>query len=94
MELGYYLQGIVSLVFWETRRKDFGVMMAHHVVTVILIVFSHYTRLLRIGTMVLLLHDVSDIPLELAKASRYANMKSLCDAFFAVFFLVRLVDFF
>jgi ceramide synthetase len=87
-ELGYYLQGIVSLVFWETRRKDFGVMMAHHVVTVILIVFSHYTRLLRIGTMVLLLHDISDIPLELAKASRYANMKSLCHAFFAVFFLV------
>ena len=91
-ELGYYLQGIVSLLVWETRRKDFGVMMAHHVVTVILITFSHWARLLRIGTMVFLAHDVSDVPLELAKASRYANIDGLTNVFFAIFFLVWIMS--
>ena len=88
IELGYYLQGIVSLLFWETRRKDFKVMMTHHIVTVTLIMTSHYSRMLRFGTMVFLLHDVSDIPLELAKASKYANMETLTNTFFAIFFLV------
>jgi len=92
LELGYYLQAIFSLVFWETRRKDFAVMMGHHIVTIILIVFSHWGRLLRIGTMVFLLHDVSDVPLELAKASRYANFDRLTDVFFAFFFLVWILS--
>ena len=47
LELGYYLQGVVSLLFWETRRKDFAVMMSHHIVTIVLITFSHWARLLR-----------------------------------------------
>jgi len=88
LELGYYLQGVVSLLFWETRRKDFAVMMSHHIVTIVLITFSHWARLLRIGTMVFLLHDVSDVPMELAKACRYANLDSLTTVFFAVFFVV------
>ena len=71
---------------------DFGVMMAHHVVTVILITFSHWARLLRIGTMVFLAHDVSDVPLELAKASRYANIDGLTNVFFAIFFLVWIMS--
>ena len=32
------------MLYWETRRKDFKVMMGHHVVTIILITYSHYAR--------------------------------------------------
>ncbi len=88
IELGFYVQALFSLVFWETRRKDFAVMMLHHVVTLALIFYSHHTTLLRIGTMVFLLHDLSDVPMELAKAFKYLDMPTLTAFFLGAFFLV------
>ncbi|KAF8377538.1 hypothetical protein HHK36_030920 [Tetracentron sinense] len=43
-ECGFYIYSIVALLTWETRRKDFTIMMSHHVVTVILIGYSYITR--------------------------------------------------
>lgn len=39
---GFYTYGIFALMFWETRRSDFGVSMGHHVATVILIILSYF----------------------------------------------------
>lgn len=41
---GFYTYSIFALVFWETRRKDFGVSLSHHVAAVVLIVFSYLAR--------------------------------------------------
>lgn len=41
---GFYAYSILALLVWETRRSDFGVSMAHHVATVILIVLSYILR--------------------------------------------------
>lgn len=41
---GFYTYSIFALVFWETRRSDFGVSMVHHVATFILIAFSYIVR--------------------------------------------------
>jgi len=41
---GFYTYSIFALIFWETRRSDFGVSMSHHVTTVILIVLSYILR--------------------------------------------------
>ena len=41
---GFYSYSIFALIFWETRRSDFGVSMSHHVATVILIVLSYIFR--------------------------------------------------
>jgi hypothetical protein len=41
---GFYTYSIFALIFWETRRKDFGVSMSHHVGTLILIVLSYIFR--------------------------------------------------
>ncbi|XP_048229329.1 ceramide synthase 1 LOH3 isoform X4 [Ricinus communis] len=38
---GFYTYSIFALIFWETRRSDFGVSMSHHIATVILIVLSY-----------------------------------------------------
>ncbi|KAL5216222.1 hypothetical protein ABZP36_007623 [Zizania latifolia] len=38
---GFYTYSIFALMFWETRRSDFGVSMSHHVATVLLIVLSY-----------------------------------------------------
>lgn len=44
--------------------------MVHHIATVLLLVYSYYVNFARVGTMVLITHDISDIFLELAKLLR------------------------
>lgn len=39
-ELAFYLASMFMLLWWEARRKDFAVMMLHHVVTATLIGLS------------------------------------------------------
>lgn len=41
---GFYMYSSFALVFWETRRSDFVVSMAHHIATVILILLSYIFR--------------------------------------------------
>lgn len=41
---GFYTYSIFALIFWETRRSDFGVSMGHHVASVILISMSYICR--------------------------------------------------
>lgn len=43
-QCGFYTYSIAALLTWETRRKDFSVMMSHHVITVALIGYSYITR--------------------------------------------------
>ncbi|KZV41166.1 hypothetical protein F511_10300 [Dorcoceras hygrometricum] len=96
-QCGFYLYSIAALLTWETRRKDFAVMMSHHVVTVILISYSYMTRFFRIGVVVLALHDASDVFMEAAKVFKYSEREfgaSLCFGLFAVSWLMlRLVYF-
>ncbi|THG18422.1 hypothetical protein TEA_023766 [Camellia sinensis var. sinensis] len=53
-QCGFYVYSIVALLTWETRRKDFAVMMSHHVVTVILIGYSYIAR----SNPILVLHEL------------------------------------
>jgi hypothetical protein len=41
---GFYMYSIFALIFWETRRADFGVSMSHHIAALVLIVFSYLAR--------------------------------------------------
>ncbi len=43
-EMAFYLSGIGMLLFWETRRKDFWIMMTHHFATLTLIGFSYWLK--------------------------------------------------
>ncbi|CAI9786318.1 unnamed protein product [Fraxinus pennsylvanica] len=96
-QCGFYIYSIAALLIWETRRKDFSVMMSHHVITVILIGYSFITRFFRIGAVVLALHDASDVFLEAAKVFKYSEKElgaSLCFGLFAMsWFVLRLVFF-
>ncbi|CAN8266552.1 unnamed protein product [Cochlearia groenlandica] len=84
---GFYTYSIFALVFWETRRSDFGVSMGHHIITVILIVFSYICRLSRAGSMILALHDASDVFLEVGKMSKYSGAESIASFSFVLFAL-------
>ncbi|RWS26193.1 ceramide synthase 6-like protein [Leptotrombidium deliense] len=83
-ELGFYLSLIVSQ-FFDIQRKDFWQMFIHHIVTVMLLCFSWACNLQRIGTLVLVIHDFADIPLEGAKLSRYVRSANVSNVIFATF---------
>ena len=49
--------------------------------------FSWSVNYVRVGTLILCLHDAADYWLEGAKLARYMNLRTLCDVLFGVFTL-------
>lgn len=82
---GFYTYSIFALIFWETRRSDFGVSMSHHVATAILIMLSYIFRFARVGSIVLALHDACDVFLEMGKMSKYSGCEWLAILCFLLF---------
>ncbi|XP_075883203.1 ceramide synthase 5-like [Nelusetta ayraudi] len=93
-ELAFY-SSLMFSQFIDVKRKDFMIMLVHHLATILLITFSYTNNMIRAGTMVMCLHDASDIFLEAAKLANYAKYQRLCDGLFVLFsmsfFLARLV---
>uniref|UniRef100_A0A8B9KI23 Ceramide synthase 5 n=1 Tax=Astyanax mexicanus TaxID=7994 RepID=A0A8B9KI23_ASTMX len=71
--------------FTDIKRKDFLIMFVHHLATVSLISFSYANNMVRVGSLVLCVHDTSDFLLEAAKLANYAKYQRLCDFLFVVF---------
>ncbi|KAM9486772.1 ceramide synthase 6 isoform 1-T1 [Clarias gariepinus] len=87
LELSFYLSLLFSQ-FTDIRRKDCLLMFMHHVATVSLIMLSYVNNMARVGTLVLCLHDASDVLLEAAKMANYAKYQRLCNVLFIMFALV------
>ncbi|KAM9797752.1 ceramide synthase 4a isoform 1-T1 [Syngnathus typhle] len=89
-ELGFYLS-LLLCVSVDVKRKDFKEQVIHHIATIFLIGFSYCGNYVRIGTLVMLVHDSSDFLLESAKMLHYAKWTKTCDSLFVVFSLVFLI---
>jgi hypothetical protein len=61
--------------FVDERRKDYFVMYTHHLVTIALVGMSWAVGYLRIGLLVLWIHDVSDIFVDLLKMVNYLKLE-------------------
>ncbi|XP_077471966.1 ceramide synthase 2-like [Stigmatopora argus] len=97
LELAFYCSLLLRISV-DIKRKDFKEQVIHHLATVFLLSFSYCANYIRIGTLVMLLHDSADILLESAKMFNYGSgWKKVCDVLFvlftAVFFGSRLVIF-
>ncbi|XP_054165549.1 ceramide synthase 6-like [Oppia nitens] len=90
-ETAFYLALLFSQ-FIDVQRKDFWAMFIHHVVSLCLLGFSWACNLVRIGTLVLLIHDFADIPLEGAKMMVYVKKQRLADGIFVVFTVCWIVS--
>ncbi|PPD82008.1 hypothetical protein GOBAR_DD21058 [Gossypium barbadense] len=80
----------------KIKRSDFGVLMGHHFATVTLVVLSYIFRYAletltlifgRVGSVVLAIHDASDVFLEIGKMSKYCGAEKLASIAFIIFVL-------
>lgn len=62
-------------------------MLTHHFITVSLLYLSYIYNFTRIGNVILILMDVSDIILGLAKMQKYLGFTESCDITFGLFML-------
>ncbi|XP_068955768.1 ceramide synthase 4-like isoform X2 [Petaurus breviceps papuanus] len=91
LEFAIYLSLLITLSF-DVKRKDFKQQVIHHFSAIILIFFSYCSNYIRIGTLVMLIHDVSDIFLEAGKMASYAQWKNSSEIIFVIFTVVFLVS--
>ena len=93
----YYLAGFSfymssTLTFlYQSKRKDSLQMLLHHLVTLLLIMFSYSINFIRIGTLVLLIHECGDIPLLIAKIFVILKKKWLTDVIFVIFVITWII---
>ncbi|CAF0836893.1 unnamed protein product [Brachionus calyciflorus] len=76
IECGFYLHSIYATIFMDAWRKDFFVMLLHHVLTLTLISVSYATRYHKIGILVLFVHDITDILLEFTKCNVHLKKRN------------------
>ena len=70
--LASYIYASIS-VFIQPKQKDFYIMLVHHVTTLFLIYTSLLSGLHRIGSVILVLHEISDPFMEVAKLFLYSG---------------------
>ena len=76
-ELSFYLSGLLIDVVLEAHiTKDSKVMLAHHIITIFCVAWSHLGSFHRIGVLVLMSHTACDVLLEAAKLLHYMSTLS------------------
>jgi len=70
--LGLYVHQLFFL-FIDTKSSDFVALVIHHLITLTIVVASWSIGFTRIGAFTMVLHDCSDVFLELAKCFNYVK---------------------
>ncbi|UYV67150.1 CERS1 [Cordylochernes scorpioides] len=76
VQCSFYLHSLYATLVLDTWRKDSPVMLAHHLVTLALLLLSYGLRYHKTGSLILLLHDICDILLEVAKLNVYFKIQA------------------
>ncbi|XP_051235995.1 ceramide synthase 2 isoform X2 [Dicentrarchus labrax] len=90
LEMSFYGSLLFSVAF-DVKRKDFKEQIIHHLATLVLLSFSWCVNYIRIGTLVMLVHDASDVLMESAKLFNYAKWEKTCKTLFVLFAIVFMV---
>lgn len=84
IEMACWLQQIFILNI-EAKRKDYTQMFSHHIITCFLVFGSYYYYFTKIGNLIMVMMDVVDIFLSLAKVLKYCGFKLITDILFGIF---------
>ena len=90
IEASFYLSLLPALLT-DHKRKDFLEMVVHHVATLLLMSLSWVYNFVRVGTLVLVLHDAVDSWLEAAKIAKYLKRDKAAEILFLIFTMVWIV---
>jgi len=74
IQLAIWFYTAVSHRYFEARHKDYYVMYAHHICTLALLISSWVLGVFQTGILILLVHDASDIMVDLLKMSNYLGL--------------------
>lgn len=88
IEAGFYYSLLFSSIF-DVRRNDFWELVLHHLITIGLLSASWTINFVRVGTLVLLSHDLSDIVLEGGKLVKYTKRYPMFTNVLFVVFISR-----
>jgi hypothetical protein len=89
LELSFTVSIVPLRMGWSKEaRGDFREMFIHHVVTNLLVIGSSFFRFTRAGSMVFLVHDISDVPVDLSKLANFLKWKVATIIGFAAMVLV------
>lgn len=68
LSLGYRFESLLYTVWEQRDSKDFNEMLLHDIVTIFLFVGYLFGYMHSIGTLIIFVHDLTDIPFQIAKA--------------------------
>jgi len=87
-----FLRHLPIFIGWsETVRGDFREMFIHHIVTNLLVFTSGFFRTHRIGAVVMIIHDVSDIFVDLSKLANFVKWKTATTVCVVMMILVWMI---
>lgn len=72
--VAFYVHQLIFL-FFDTKSSDFIALLIHHLITLSIVVASWAIGFTRVGSFTMVLHDVSDVFLEVAKCFNYSQKK-------------------
>ncbi|CAG8742362.1 4956_t:CDS:2, partial [Cetraspora pellucida] len=89
IQFSFWLQQIVVLILQlEKPRKDLLQLIAHHIITILLIGGSYISNFTRTGNTVFITMDASDIWLGLSKCLKYLSFPGYVTNAMFVFFMI------
>ena len=92
IEGGFYFSLLLTLMK-DVKRKDFLEQIVHHFTTLLLIIGSYLVNYVRIGSLVMAVHDISDVILELGKSVHYgADRYGIQDHLFTLFAITFIIS--
>lgn len=87
ISIGFNLSITYSLLF-DLDYYEFWKVAIHHTLTLVLLTLSFICNWYRIGSLLILLHDASDICLDAAKVAKYSKYDKASNTIFVIFFVV------
>lgn len=91
VNLAYTFADLFCVVFIYDKQTDILVMTFHHFCTITLLVFSYYIHFDSIGSIILYLHNFSDVFVYLGRTLLYTKAPDIIKKTFSIFLLSSFV---
>lgn len=85
--MGYHLAQLLEHLFAKEKANDYIEMVFHHIVTIYLFAFSHFTNTI-VGGVVLLIHDSGDIFIGFSRICSETNYKATTASLFLIALII------